>query len=418
MRRAVLALLLLTGTAGADEDPLIRVDVNPASVTVGEAVNVRITLLVPTWFPVPPDYPDFELANAITRLPPGASRPTSERIDGNTWSGVVRNYRIYPLTAASYAISGEHVRLVYANPGAEPIRRELEVPPISFDATVPAGAELLAPYIAGTSLELSLATEGAEGPLEIGSAVVLRYEARLDGLPAIFLPELAPVIDTPGASVYSAEPRVDDGPPATRREQVTLVFGAGGVFDVPAVELGYWNTSSSSVEIARVDGMSISVAGPPADDSETVSAPNRTWFRYAAAGIVALSLLALAGNRFIPRIRASRAEAAARRARSEAYAFRQLAKALQGGQADDAYAALLTWLDRLSPGLDSRSFARQYGNETLVADLDSLAAARFGHGETSRELARLALLLDAARQKYIAANRNATRPSLAPLNPA
>lgn len=417
MRRFVLTLLLLSGVASAAEEPLIRVDVSPATVTVGEAVNIRITLLVPTWFPTPPDYPDFELANAIMRLPPGASRPTSERIGGDTWSGVVRDYRVYPLTAASFAIEDERIRLVYANPGSEPIRRELEVPAINFDATVPSGAEALEPFIAGTRLDLALDVQGAEGTLEAGSAVVLRYTATLEGLPAVFLPDIAPAVDAPGLSAYAEEPRIDDGPPASRREQVTLVFSAGGQFDVPPVVLQYWNTSTSSVETARVDGVSFPVVGVPYDDGAAIVEPDRGGFRYVAAAIAALILLTVASARLKPRVQARRAAAAARRRHSEAYAFRRLTDALGTGSAADAYAALLTWLDRLAPGLDSQRFARQYGDSTLPGRLHDLAAMRFGVRPSRVDLAELAAPLNAARRRFLAAREYADQRDLAPLNP-
>ena len=55
--------------------------------------------------------------------------------------------------------------------------------------------------------------------------------AEIDGLPAIFLPSLAPALDFDGVSVYADEPRVQDGTPARRSERLTLVFEAGGEFE-------------------------------------------------------------------------------------------------------------------------------------------------------------------------------------------
>jgi len=84
-------------------------------------------------------------------LPPGSSYPTSERIGGDTWSGIVRNYRVYPLTGATYRISGETLGVTWANPGADPFRQDVAIPGVELRATVPAGAEALDPYLAGTS---------------------------------------------------------------------------------------------------------------------------------------------------------------------------------------------------------------------------------------------------------------------------
>ena len=78
-RRLMLSLILLgiCGQVGAQQSPIVRVSVTPETVSVGESAELRVTVLVPTWFPRPPVYPAFELANAITRLPADSSYPVS-----------------------------------------------------------------------------------------------------------------------------------------------------------------------------------------------------------------------------------------------------------------------------------------------------------------------------------------------------
>ena len=49
-------------------------------VTVGTPLAVTATVLVPTWMPEPPAWPDLQIADAITRLPERATRPVTERI--------------------------------------------------------------------------------------------------------------------------------------------------------------------------------------------------------------------------------------------------------------------------------------------------------------------------------------------------
>ena len=71
MRVLVLAIVafMTSGVALAQELPVVRVQVKPESVIVGEAAELTVTVLVPTWFTRPVIYPQFELANAMTRLP-------------------------------------------------------------------------------------------------------------------------------------------------------------------------------------------------------------------------------------------------------------------------------------------------------------------------------------------------------------
>ena len=80
------AAVLTTRAAAAQEPPLVRVEVAPEQVEVGRPVELRVTVLTPTWFPRPPEYPSLELANAVTRL--DRSYPTSERVGGNSSSAV------------------------------------------------------------------------------------------------------------------------------------------------------------------------------------------------------------------------------------------------------------------------------------------------------------------------------------------
>lgn len=418
MRRWLAALLLLTATAGlAQQDPVVRVDVSPATVAVGESVQVRVTVLVPTWFARPPVYPDFELANAITRLPPDSSFPTSERIGGDTWSGIVRNYRMYPLVGASYRLAGETIKVAYANPGADPVVTEVPVPEIVFSGTVPAGAEALDPYVAGESLALELDVDGETTGLEPGDAVVLEWRATLDGLPAIFIPPLAPALEFEGASVYADQPVVGDGPPGTRTEKVTIVFEAGGDFEIPAVSVEYWNTGAGRVEAATAQSVQVTVTGPPAaaGDGPVGEEPIDVWRLFLL--VVLLVTLMAAAMQLLPVLRERAKHAEAARRASESWAFDQVIKALQAEDADAAYAALVTWTDRLAPAMSTREFAARFGDAVLVDAIDAFARARFG-GTEMPDLAALQKPLAAARARYLDSQVAPDRQGLPPLNPA
>ena len=178
-------------TARAGDVPIVRVAVEPTVTPVGEPLDLTVTVLVPTWFPGPPVYPSFELANAVTRLPPDSSYPTSERVGGETWSGIVRTYRVYPLLGATYRLSGQTMRVTYADPDTrQPVTQDVAVPEIEFRGEVPAGAASLDPYLAGRELTLTREVEGELDSVEVGDAIALHTVLELDGLPSIFLPPL------------------------------------------------------------------------------------------------------------------------------------------------------------------------------------------------------------------------------------
>lgn len=416
---ALLALLTLALNAGAQVDPVVRLAVAPDSVRVGEALSLRVTVLVPTWFPRPPVYPDFEVANVITRLPPDSAFPVSERLDGESWSGITREYQLYPLAAASYRIDGSRMRVTYANPGSEPVVRDVALPPVVFRGTVPAGAEGLDPYLAGRELRVSLDVQGSDGELAVGDAVVLTYTAVLDGLPSLFLPPLAPaldaLVDAGRVSVYADAPRYeDDDGLATRTERLTLVFQSGGEFTVPPVALDYWDTRVGEVRSARVDALRLSVAGPAeAAGDAGEAAPRSLRWPLVLLSAALLLVLAVAGRAALPGLRRW---LAARRT-SEPQAFRDLQRTLRSGSDAERYSALQHWLGRLGPQLTPRAFARDYGDDDLREAVDALSERCFGERKASPDRRSLARAIAQARRRYLRAKRRRNEEAIVPLNP-
>ena len=119
MRLLVVSVFVTLTSAAAlgQEQPVVRVEVTPETVIVGESAQMTVTVLVPTWFTRPLVYPSFELANAMTRLPADSSYPIRERVGNESWSGIVRSYEIYPLLGATYRFSGQSMQITYANQG-------------------------------------------------------------------------------------------------------------------------------------------------------------------------------------------------------------------------------------------------------------------------------------------------------------
>lgn len=415
----VVLLLLVSAAAPArGQEPVVRITATPEEVAVGEPVALEVTVLVPTWFPKPPVYPTFELTNTITRLPPDSSYPTSERIGGDTWSGIVRTYQIYPLIGATYRLSGQTMTVTYNDPEKfKPVRVKVGVPEVEFRARVPGGAESLNPYLAGRRLTLDREVEGDLESLEAGDALVVRYTAELDGMPAIFLPALVDVAEVPGVSVYAEEPVVEDGDPARRSEKLTFVFEAGGEFTVPARELAWWNTETGTVETASVPAMTVSVAGPPIPSpvGELPSAEPRWPAVVAWGALLAAALLAL--RRWLPQMRAGWVTYQNRRRHSEGYAFDKLRKVLHGGDPRAAHRALLTWLERIEPGTGARQFAQRYGDAKLQRQIEELSCALYSGAGEAVKLRHLEKSLTAARQRRAHVARVGQSFVLPPMNP-
>ena len=413
---SLIIFVMATSAALAQGQPKVRATVSPETVNVGESAELTVTVLVPTWFTRPSTYPSFELANAITRLPADSSYNIRERIGNESWSGIVRTYEIYPLLGATYRLSGLSIDVTYANPGGDPRTTTVKIPEVAIRGRVPEGAESLDPYIAGRSLSLRLDVQGELDSLDAGDAVVLEYVAELDGLPAIFIPPLAPNLEFDGVSVYADVPDVEDGTPARRSEKLTLVFDRGGEFSIPGREVEYWNTRSNSIETAAAEGLVISVAGPPVPPpaDEIPGAPS--WPRLVALVAASIALLIVAW-RGVPALARRYRDAAERRRQTEQYAFTQLSRALASGNNAAAYHALLHWIERLAPGTTLRSFVSDFGDESLSAAVAALSAGLYGDASTSGDLGRIRSKLKAARKRFLEQGLGRHAQSLPPLNP-
>jgi len=99
-----LAALPVAAQSPADA-PQVEVTIDPPEgATVGTPLSVTLSVLAPNYLLKAPVWPDLQIADAITRVPPNASRPGSRRIGGQTWVIVSRVYGITPLRAADYTL--------------------------------------------------------------------------------------------------------------------------------------------------------------------------------------------------------------------------------------------------------------------------------------------------------------------------
>ncbi|MEM8491028.1 MAG: hypothetical protein AAF756_09380 [Pseudomonadota bacterium] len=384
--------------AGAQTGPFVETSIEPDQVMVGEAATLSLALYVPTWFPSPPDFPSFELPNAITRVPANSARPTSKRIGRETWSGITRKYTIYPMLPGDYRLDQQTIKLTFANPGKDPREAVIQTDEISFRAAVPEPAQGLTPYLAGTRLVLERSIDGDSNrgldALEIGDALSLTYSVELDGMPALFLPELLKPSKTPGISAYPGIPQTsEEGAMSRRIETITYIVNAGGTYVLPGAVLSWWNTASQTIEQATVPDLKISVAGPTLEESE----PALFDYRYGLAALIigALAVFFLRRSAFdlIEQIQQQRQLYR----ESERYHWRLLNGALKSNDHSRCYEALLHWVERTPSASGLEDLLRQHADDETRIEVENLRRRLYAGGDDSVDLAKLRLGLARAR---------------------
>lgn len=427
----VVTVLAQPGWTQSEQSPIVRVELDPTEVNVGQALQLRVTVLVPSWFTKPPVYPNFELANAVTRLPDDSSFPTSERVGNDTWSGIVRDYQVYPQLAARYIMAEQRMRISYMNlDGMRPTKVEVPVPEVAFQASVPAGAESLEPFLGGSRVTLDRDIRGDLQSLKAGDAIVVTVTATIEGMPAMFLPRLVPESAQPGLLAYAREPSVEDGEMSTRSEAVTYLFQAGGEFTLPAMELGWWNTDTQQLELASVAAVTISVVGAPAVTEEPAAEAGIEALGFrglavalaVAVAVLVVAFLLLRGFRLV--------RSAWRRRRevwlaSEGYAFRNLTRSVAAcdGRETDRWLGL--WLERLDGGVSREIVSRRSGVANLSRCIRGITRRQYAadsvegdEASASHAYSQLGRELRQARSGYLRwQGARDVRRSLPPLNP-
>jgi hypothetical protein len=340
----------------------------------------------------------------------------SERIGGQTWSGISRRYRITPMVPGTFALPPQPVVVTYADPqDSTPRHVTLETNPLTFTGVVPKVAEDLDPFVAAETLTLEQTIDGDPAAMTPGDSVTRTVVATVAGTSPMFVPDLLAPVTIDGIAAYPDEPALSETAErgtlgGTRTESVTFVAEGGGSGEVPPVSIEWLNLTSGAVETATAAGFAIHVAGAPARRAAPTD-----WRAIGLAvliGAVAVTALAWAIRRAVPPLRARQAERRAHRLASEAHAFAGLERAVRRRDHATLRQALDLWASRTA-GPDPRD------DPAVHAALTALGAARYGgasdRGEEGAAWNKLARALPDAR-RATNAPAAATRP-LPALNP-
>lgn len=390
-----LCTCLLAGAASA-QDPQITVTAEQEEVIVGQPYILRLEVLVPTFMPKAPIFPTFEMPGLIVRLPERSTAPVSERIDGATWSGVQRTYRIYPMQAGVTEIPEQQLSIVYKNTETnEDVPLTVAVPATRISAIVPQGAGSLDPLILANGLSIEQTWRGGDEELAVGDAIVRNLEISISGTSALFIPPLLDDASPQGSQAVASDgaetapvagflPYPEDARVAesmergvmsgVRTEQVSYIAQSGGSAVFPDISLDWYNLDSGDIEEIVLSGRTFMVAQPP---RESRRIDGQTLLR----GVFILVLTALvmwAAFRWLYPIARPRLQRLRDRYNASVFAAHRVAE--KAAAAQD--------LNRVFLALDQRS-ARGYApGEDLQSAINALGRAVYRDGAPQDVTAR------------------------------
>ncbi|MFN3131709.1 BatD family protein [Roseibium sp.] len=358
MIRAILALwlFLISASVQAQEtpQPIVRTTLEQDTAIPGQPLIFRITILVPTWMPTAPEFPSFEAQNVVVRLPSRASSPTSERVNGDTWSGVSRAYRLYPMVPGTFQIPGGPVTITFADPDTrQPIKAEVDVAPFAIVGEAPDSARDLTPFVAANALTLTREVNRTLEDLSAGDALTVTTTIKVTGVAPMFVPPIGAGDPVEGLSYYPASPVLNETEnrgqlSGTRTETVTIVPENAGNYRIPEQKLSWYNLTSEKVETVSVPAIDMAVTGPPVAAEPQSAALNwRSMAYWGTAALLLIGLFVWLLRKFGPKAVTLFHGAKAKYEATEYFAFRHFNKAIDAQDYSAAITSGLLWKQRL-----------------------------------------------------------------------
>jgi hypothetical protein len=265
MRITVLALLLLAPLEAVAAGPYARSaleDTGP--VVAGQQVYVTVDVFAPAFFTSPPQFPLFELLNALVTLPEERPQNLDETVDGVQYSGIRRRYAVVPQIPGEYHVPAIEIELGYSADGAI-VHGTANTAPLSF---LVGGNETGPAAFVARNVTLSQAFDRPPNALKVGDAVVRTIIVTAQDAQAIIIPP-SNTGTAAGLAQHVKAAKTEDGIVVDRRtvsrRTETLVYTAltEGTFVIPAIEYPWFDLDRREAAVARLPAIEVAVAPAP-----------------------------------------------------------------------------------------------------------------------------------------------------------
>jgi len=446
----VAIALLLASPIAAQQDgrPFARTRLDPGpTVTVGQPLRIIVEVLVPSYFTGGPRFATLDVPDALTLFEDRGTN-FSERLGRTTFAGQSRSYVIYPQRPGAFRVDAISVTVPYFDADAGRTTATVAPPPISFEAVLPPEAEGLSYFISTSRLSLSARYDPAPDTISVGDAFKRTITATVNDALAMVVPPIG-ADSIAGLALYADPPVVDDQGGergerivGTRTESVTFVALEEGEYEVPGVELQWWDVNAARLRTETVPPISFvvlpAVVEAPfelaVDSAEAEVAAGEATSRVDLLGLLRrygpwlLALVAVVwigvriwrrhGARWIAAWRAAKAA----KAESEAAYFDKFRVAARHGDPTATLNALTAWYDRARSPSDSAALSdwiSATGDAELANAYDALTAVRYGKGAVEKQWDSATLLtaVTRARKQLATPLDRLAGASLPPLNP-
>jgi len=434
----VMALACSAVTASG-QAPVIHARLEPAKgIIVGQPVHLVVEVLVPNFFTGSPDFPIFEMENAIVVLPEETPQNFNEQVNGQTYAGIRRTYFIYPQQPGDFRLPPAQLTVPYANAPPKTTEAHLSLLPLTFRADIPAAARGLSYFLPTTRLTLQQRWSSPLNKLRVGDTVERTITVTTIKMQGMLIPPL-PLEAQAGIRIYPGEPKVQDLKTdhgefvsGQRTQSAKYFIQKEGDYTLPAIELKWWNLNTNRVAITTLPVVHFVAAPNPDYVAELPPEPEpvinvqpkpispwtryRFWIRVVATLSVVMAFLSFLAYRYFPLMYRSMKTRIEQHRRSEAAYFHNLVQACRRDDAGKAYQWLLRWLGHSGSPKTIDEFLKQTNDEALTQQINSLSAVLFASEPKKKWTGRtMAVLLE--RHRKVLSNHSRQHSRLPLLNP-
>ncbi|MDK4717267.1 BatD family protein [Rhizobium sp. CNPSo 4039] len=407
MMRWWLCLLLSVPTAAMAAEPFARARIeNAKPIVAGQQVHLTVEVLAPNYFTSPPQFPLFDLPDAMVTLPEERARTAVQSIDGTQYSMIAHTYVIVPQSPGTFDVPPIRIELGYFGDSA-PVEAVAATQPVSFDVAAGTnGADGSTPAeFAARDLEITETFDRDPARLQTGDTLVRTISITAADTQSLLMPPVDfGLVD--GLRQYLRQPVLTDNVAQGRRtvsrrtETIAYTLTAAGSFALPKIDYPWFDLDAHEPAVAALPARTIIVSKAPAVAGITPAFPDRetheSFEERRAVAIRILGTLLLIGlvwrARELPeKIARTARNALTRLSQSRRYRLRQLKRTIDSAELCNVYAALQQW--SRSEGYHTlHAWASAHQSE-LPGHIQALEARLFGDKPDYVDRKRIAALV-------------------------
>jgi hypothetical protein len=265
MRAIALAFLFVFPTATMAAEPFARMSIEEEGNTVpGQQIHVLVDVFAPDFFTSPPQFPLFDIPDALVTLSDERAQNMERTIDDVQYAGIRKTYAVVAEKPGTFTLPPIRIDLGYSLNG-KAIKGVAVAPGLRFEVAGSAGAANGVVF-AAKNLTLDQTFDRDPSLLRKGDALVRTIVVTAEDTQAMMLPALN-LRAAAGLTQYYKPPKLLDNIQIDRfhegsRRTQTIVYTADaeGSFQIPALTYLWFDVDAGSSQTASLPATEVTVA--------------------------------------------------------------------------------------------------------------------------------------------------------------